>query len=708
MRCLRVWLILLGANVRGKALREWFAGEVLHGRGSQLPGLALLIAGSVLLLVQVVIALIVTHGLMHERFPDSWAELGNEVWDSVWPNVVWYSSRGWYTISIVSAAGLTLAECVFLRWLFVWMRARWVITSRERCTRCAYPLAGLSVNTAKSGDGVDGWVTCAECGHQSPAVAAWGEIVETGGAENASVSGDARADGVLTSRRLRFKPADSGEARAIHLVWTRRRVRILWHSAAIGGGVAVLAVLARWGAGEIDIRWQASLARKERQTPEAITALVRGGRPSNSPGGPSVTDLVFKVHDQHRALWDVYMQRHAQEQKTWSGFGPHVSNICLPSSWLKTEEDKASLRAGLELLVELRDQCVFDLIDEIPAATLATPGAFVPIDSPSSRDYTVLGATRTLTRICAARMRLASDAGKISQFIRAWRAGRVACDALENDATMLHWWTLTACEQMFWSEIVHSLNSNSSPEWIDAIAREWADGPPRSITRTLEYEHARAIDNIDWYFSNPSRVRKGLSAPELKKDLAINISARSFLGWPARTDEQGRGLGTYKENRDATNAAWEWLKEAAKLEDAQARRRMLDKLPNPENLVIPQYNSAGAESTVRNLDVLAIQHRGISLMLMIEQYRIDHGEYPETLDDLGPAALSPCLFDPFAGEPMRYKKVEPMMDAYYRGYLLWSVGYDGVDNDATQGSTWSWTKTAPGTDTVINDPDGLR
>mgnify|MGYP000916174956 CR=1 FL=1 len=37
-----------------------------------------------------------------------------------------------------------------------------------------------------------------------------------------------------------------------------------------------------------------------------------------------------------------------------------------------------------------------------------------------------------------------------------------------------------------------------------------------------------------------------------------------------------------------------------------------------------------------------------------------------------------------------------------------NVGYDGVDNDATQGSTWSWTKTAPGTDTVINDPDGLR
>lgn len=135
---------------------------------------------------------------------------------------------------------------------------------------------------------------------------------------------------------------------------------------------------------------------------------------------------------------------------------------------------------------------------------------------------------------------------------------------------------------------------------------------------------------------------------------------------------------------------------------------MLDKLPIPENLVIPQYDSAGAESTVRNLDVLAIQHRGISLMLMIERYRIDHGEYPESLDDLGPDAVSPSLFDPFGAGPMRYKRVEPMMDAYYRGYVLWSVGYDGVDNDATQGSTWSWTKTAPGTDTVINDPDGLR
>ncbi len=705
---LRVWLILLGANVRGKALREWFAREVLYGRGAQRPGLAVLIAGAVLLAVQVVIGLIVAHGIAYGKPPNSWADVGIRAWDSIWPNVALYGNHRWYVISMVTAAGLTLAECVFLRWLFVSMRARWLLTHRDRCTRCAYPLGGLNVTRANIGEDVDGWVTCAECGHQTPAVAAWGEVVNAEDAASASIS-DAAGDAAAASTRpLRFRPADASEARAIHLVWTARRVRVLVRAAAIVGGIAVIVALGRWGASEIDIRWQASVARKERQAPEAITAMVRRVRPSSAPGGPTVTDLVFQVHNQYRTMWDDYMRRHAKEQQAWSGFGPYVSNISLPSAWLKTEEDRASFRAALELMVEMRDQCVFEVIDEIPAAGLAIPSEFVPIDSSRPPDYAVLSATRDLARICAARMRLARDSGNLDQFLRAWRAGKKACDALENDATLLHWLTLTACEQLFGIEIANSLNSDASPEWIDAIAREWAMCPPRSIARTLEYERAHALDNIAWYFSDPARVRQGLSAPELKKDLAVNVNVRSILGWRFQSDELGRRLGTYKENRDATNAIYACFNKASQVEDPHVRGRMLDELPVTKQLVIPLSISAATKSTVRRLDALAIQHRGISLVLMIEQYRIDHGEYPETLDDLGPVAVSPPHFDPFAGEPMHYKRIEPIIDPYNRGYLLWSVGYDGIDNDAMQDSANSWTKASSGTDTVINDPHGLR
>lgn len=116
---LRVWLILLGADVRGKALREWFVREVLFGKGAQWPGLAVLISGCVLLIAQLASGLITAHWIIYEQYPSSWAELGADVWKNIWPNVVAYGERSAYVISMTAVGGLTLAECVFLRWLFV-------------------------------------------------------------------------------------------------------------------------------------------------------------------------------------------------------------------------------------------------------------------------------------------------------------------------------------------------------------------------------------------------------------------------------------------------------------------------------------------------------------------------------------------------------------------------------------------------------------
>ncbi len=60
--------------------------------------------------------------------------------------------------------------------------------------------------------------------------------------------------------------------------------------------------------------------------------------------------------------------------------------------------------------------------------------------------------------------------------------------------------------------------------------------------------------------------------------------------------------------------------------------------------------------------------------IALKRYQLQHGKYPEQLTDLAPQYLHEAPMDVMGGEPLRYK---PRSDG---GYLLYSVGEDGVDD----------------------------
>jgi hypothetical protein len=68
-------------------------------------------------------------------------------------------------------------------------------------------------------------------------------------------------------------------------------------------------------------------------------------------------------------------------------------------------------------------------------------------------------------------------------------------------------------------------------------------------------------------------------------------------------------------------------------------------------------------------------------VVAVEKYRSVAGLLPEKISDLGPAEVPS---DPFDGQPLRYKKLA-------KGYVVYSIGEDEVDNGGTQGF-------GPGTD----------
>lgn len=107
--------------------------------------------------------------------------------------------------------------------------------------------------------------------------------------------------------------------------------------------------------------------------------------------------------------------------------------------------------------------------------------------------------------------------------------------------------------------------------------------------------------------------------------------------------------------------------------------------------------SADAERTEVN---------GARIMFAIEQYRFKHHALPERLADLVPEFLDAIPIDPFDDTGFTYKRVDAAVTP--RGYLLYSIGRDGQDNDGAEHPTTNvWALTAregDGYDYVVVGP----
>jgi len=58
----------------------------------------------------------------------------------------------------------------------------------------------------------------------------------------------------------------------------------------------------------------------------------------------------------------------------------------------------------------------------------------------------------------------------------------------------------------------------------------------------------------------------------------------------------------------------------------------------------------------------------------LERYRLEHGEYPDSLEKANRTRESPIPFDMISESPMRYRKTPNGR------YALWCIGFDGKDD----------------------------
>jgi hypothetical protein len=121
--------------------------------------------------------------------------------------------------------------------------------------------------------------------------------------------------------------------------------------------------------------------------------------------------------------------------------------------------------------------------------------------------------------------------------------------------------------------------------------------------------------------------------------------------------------------------AWNAAVELAKLPDAEqlaALRRIAEQSP----AVRSNWFNRGRELAFRlerhNLTSRAY-FRSITTALAIERYRIAHGRWPESLQQLVPQFIGNLPLDPFDGQALRYRRLPD-------GVVVYSIGWDGIDD----------------------------
>jgi len=66
-----------------------------------------------------------------------------------------------------------------------------------------------------------------------------------------------------------------------------------------------------------------------------------------------------------------------------------------------------------------------------------------------------------------------------------------------------------------------------------------------------------------------------------------------------------------------------------------------------------------------------------AVALAVERYRLANNRLPEQLADLVPQFLETVPADPYDGQALRYKRLDP-------GFVVYSIGTDGTDDDGTE------------------------
>lgn len=217
--------------------------------------------------------------------------------------------------------------------------------------------------------------------------------------------------------------------------------------------------------------------------------------------------------------------------------------------------------------------------------------------------------------------------------------------------------------------------------------------PLGSLTIGIESERLLFLDTIQYLYSDNGRGNGRLLFSQLDDVGIMNIGDISDLSWspfggresfPAIANVAGIAFADRKETAGVIDRYFDAFIRQATMSREQ---RLADPFDDSEfrqlnwRHPIPKLLLPAIAKAIDERDGVECQIAGTILMLSIEQHRARSGHYPGALTDLIPAILDELPHDPYSAEGFIYRRVSENLES--AGYLLYSVGADGVDSGGT-------------------------
>ncbi len=327
--------------------------------------------------------------------------------------------------------------------------------------------------------------------------------------------------------------------------------------------------------------------------------------------------------------------------------------------------------------------------DELEAFAAIPYAARPPFDGPLVQaSIPDLGPSRSIARLCAARLRLAAEAGEDAVMIAAFEQGTGLGRHLSGQATIIDHLVGMSIMALMQQELrmqilAGRVSAEAAEELLGVIDRQ----SPWPVAPVFEAERYVVLDTIQRCFSDNGRGN-GHLLPTAASDLggaAFGVTGVG-LNKPPRVMNLAGLLHPDRRTTEArANEIFDGLAEYAAMTQTERKAATgpdIDTLVNGnrllERLIPSGYTAIKSNCTIR------ADREATRLMLAIEVHRARTGTYPAALDALADLLGGTVPLDPVVDRAFGYRLLGTP-DRHQRPYLLYSITTDGVDNDGEMG-----------------------
>lgn len=323
-----------------------------------------------------------------------------------------------------------------------------------------------------------------------------------------------------------------------------------------------------------------------------------------------------------------------------------------------------------------------------------------------------LQSVRSLCRWCVADMRLAWSEGDSKRLVERYDQSLVLAECMARQLTLIDHLVAYAISSLAMNEL-RAILLERVPDVVTLRALSEASRrrlPVTPLKVAIDGERLSGHDMVQRTFSDDgSGDGRYISSAELEFMAAAEGNPRRAT----RLDRLRNLLWFTSHSRAATVRELE-----SYYEEVQRLAAQTGPSRGPIDVRVTDYRKSGYQMLAVLLPAfgrafaLADEHErdafGTRLMLAVELYHAEHGAWPASLNEaLAGVGESAVPVDPVGGKPFAYYVLREGADPDGRGYLLYSTGKDGVDNDGKVPSpppagSPAAGKDQPGYDVVVN------